>query len=309
MEENDKLNYWHLINVTNASIALPKELLNDTFMCKFYSNLNLKDENFFKMLLLHNRTWESLKNEHFFYKMLMLRKWSTDYSFSMLRKKKLGEELKKHANIFSVIYLYIPLGLKFELPAGILQQPFFDMDWPNYLNFGAIASMIGLEITHGLFKTGVHDGLGYWSQSARERFYKKSECFVTQYDNYARESPEFEKWVNSNSTKVENMAETAGLEIAYLAYQSWVNDNQIEKKLPGLKYTPNQLFRISAANVLCEKQRKMNLKSNNLGGSPMFRVIGSMSNLPQFARDFNCPANTTMNRENKCRIWNKEYGD
>ncbi|XP_035231404.1 neprilysin-2-like isoform X2 [Stegodyphus dumicola] len=81
--------------------------------------------------------------------------------------------------------------------------------------------------------------------------------------------------------------------------------NKKEKRLPGLKYTPNQLFWINAGNVLCEKQANISMKQGDINESqtPEFRVISSMSNLPEFARDFSCPVNTAMNRKNKCQIW------
>ena len=34
-----------------------------------------------------------------------------------------------------------------------------------------------------------------------------------------------------------------------------------------------------------------------------FRVIGSFSNMRDFAADFNCPINSTMNPTNKCEVW------
>lgn len=39
------------------------------------------------------------------------------------------------------------------------------------------------------------------------------------------------------------------------AYRQWVKDNGPEGGLPGLNYTPDQLFWISAANVWCGKYR------------------------------------------------------
>ena len=41
---------------------------------------------------------------------------------------------------------------------------------------------------------------------------------------------------------------------------SWVSKNGPEKKLPGLPYSPKQLFWVSAANVWCSKYRPKSLE-------------------------------------------------
>ena len=55
----------------------------------------------------------------------------------------------------------------------------------------------------------------------------------------------------------------------------WVNTNGEEQLLPGLNFTPRQMFWISAANVWCSKSRPQALKLSVLTGthSPdQFRV-------------------------------------
>jgi len=82
--------------------------------------------------------------------------------------------------------------------------------------------------------------------------------------------------------------------------------NGQEMRLPGLNYTTNQLFWISAANVWCNKYRPESLKLRILTGvhSPgEFRVRGPFSNMEQFTKDFNCPATAAMNPEKKCAVW------
>lgn len=112
--------------------------------------------------------------------------------------------------------------------------------------------------------------------------------------------------LNGINTQGENIADNGGLKEAYFAYNSWVQRNKPEPRLPGLDFTPNQMFWISAANVWCSKYRPETLKMRVLTGyhSPgNFRVMGPMRNFDEFSKDFNCPLGTKMNPKHKCTVW------
>ncbi|KAF7279498.1 hypothetical protein GWI33_007175 [Rhynchophorus ferrugineus] len=112
--------------------------------------------------------------------------------------------------------------------------------------------------------------------------------------------------LNGINTQGENIADNGGIKEAYLAYQNWIRRNGKEPQLPGLKYTPNQMFWISASNTWCSKYRPESLKLRVLTGyhSPgQFRVQGPFSNSEFFARDFQCPVGSQMNPERKCQVW------
>ncbi len=69
---------------------------------------------------------------------------------------------------------------------------------------------------------------------------------IDQYNNY--ELSEGLK-LNGKLTLNENIADNGGLRQAYNAYIKYIGRFEEELPLPGLKYTPKQLFMISYAMV------------------------------------------------------------
>lgn len=126
------------------------------------------------------------------------------------------------------------------------------------MNFGAIGSVIGHEITHGYDDEGQqHDADGNlfegWEEATQTAFLEKARCIIEQYGNYTEPNVGLE--LNGISTQGENIADNGGIKIAYFAYRKYVAQNGAEQKLPGLNYTPNQLFWISAAQWECSVYR------------------------------------------------------
>ncbi|XP_014207873.1 neprilysin-2-like [Copidosoma floridanum] len=112
--------------------------------------------------------------------------------------------------------------------------------------------------------------------------------------------------LNGMKTQGENIADNGGIKLAYLAYKKWVRRNGPEAHLPGLNYTGRQMFWLSAANTWCSKFRPEKLKlriTTRVHSPPEFRVLGPMSNMPEFSKDFNCPLGTKMNPKDKCAVW------
>ena len=103
-----------------------------------------------------------------------------------------------------------------------------------------------------------------------------------------------------------NVADNGGVNIAYLTYRAWVAKNEQEKKLPGLPYTPLQMFWISMANMRCTATTRENMEELvdfHADNPPEFRVNGPLSNSAEFSKDFNCPVGSKMNPINKCVVW------
>lgn len=112
--------------------------------------------------------------------------------------------------------------------------------------------------------------------------------------------------LNSSNTRDEDLADLAGMKVAYDTYINLVEERGPEPILPGLQYTPNQLFWISSAIRHCSKFSTETLQKyvNNYHQSPkQFRVNGPLQNLLEFSNDFGCSIGTNMNPEEKCIIW------
>lgn len=104
----------------------------------------------------------------------------------------------------------------------------------------------------------------------------------------------------------ENIADNGGAKEAYYAYKKWVKRNGEEGLLPGLKYNQQQLFWISFAQSWCSvSQHDYNARliTTDVHSPHEFRVRGVVSNSPEFASDFNCPADAKMNPAKKCSVW------
>ncbi|CAH1399078.1 unnamed protein product [Nezara viridula] len=202
---------------------------------------------------------------------------------------------------------YTPNRNQIAFPAGILQAPFYDINHQQALNFGAMGVVMGHELTHAFDDQGrEYDKYGnmhqWWNNKTIERFKKQTECVVKQYSSYEINN----KHLNGKQTLGENIADNGGLKAAYRAYLDWVDKNKEEIPLPALNLTHKQLFFLSFAQVWCSAStdEATNLQvEKDTHATPKYRVIGSLSNLPEFAENFNCPLGSKMNPKDKCVVW------
>ncbi|XP_028169765.1 neprilysin-4-like [Ostrinia furnacalis] len=195
-------------------------------------------------------------------------------------------------------------------PAGILQPPFYHRHFPRSLNYGGIGVVIGHEITHGFDDKGrLFDCDGnlhrWWSDSAIEAFHRRAQCLIDQYGQYV--VPEVNMKLDGVNTQGENIADNGGVKQAFRAYLHWLQKNGDKgETLPGLNHTHTQLFFLNFAQVWCGAMRPeaMRNKLKTAVHSPgRFRVIGTLSNSHDFAREFRCPPGSPMNPTHKCTVW------
>ena len=67
--------------------------------------------------------------------------------------------------------------------------------------------------------------------------------------------------MNGVNTQGENIADNGGIKEALLSYLSVVSRQGPEPTLPGLPFTPRQLFWLSGASKWCTVSRPQSIKS------------------------------------------------
>jgi endothelin-converting enzyme len=157
---------------------------------------------------------------------------------------------------------YNPPGNEIVFPAGIMQFPVFDVNVPQYINYGAFGAVSGHELSHAFDSTGRHyDQNGnftdWWTPETVAAFEKRADCFVDQYANYTIPGTDDKPLhVNGRLTLGENIADAGGLSAAFQAWKKREAEHANED-LPGLgDFTQDQLFFVSYANWWCGKSRK-----------------------------------------------------
>jgi putative endopeptidase len=201
---------------------------------------------------------------------------------------------------------YNPQKNQMVFPAGILQTPFFNANASVAVNLGGIGFVIGHELTHGFDDEGAQfDAVGnlanWWSTDVNARFMKKGQCIADQYSTY---SPVPGANVNGKLTEGENIADNGGLKLAFRAYRS-LRANAPERILAD-GINEDQQFFIAAAQVWCAVQKpedSLRRVKTDPHSPAQFRVMGPLSNTPEFWEAFKCQPGTPMHPVNACSVW------
>jgi putative endopeptidase len=192
---------------------------------------------------------------------------------------------------------YSPLNNEIVFPAAILQPPFFDYRADPASNYGAIGFIIGHEITHGFDLQGSRfDANGnleeWWTTEDRARFEALNQDLVAQYDAI-EVLPDL--FINGQLTVTENVADLGGIETAYDAFQSLLEEESAAAE-PGstaassagddvADLTPDQRFFIAAATVWRGKMRDEALTTRIRSGvhsPPAVRATQPLRNTDEF---------------------------
>jgi putative endopeptidase len=227
-----------------------------------------------------------------------------------LDRKRIGKETDRGLWVTtpSSLDAYIRFELnQIVLPAGYLQSPGYSLDANDAVNYGAIGAGAAHDITHTLDLSGSdYDVLGrpqnWWTDADREEFKRRTQCVSDQFEGYF-----IEPGIHHQGKLVQSeaIADLEGVKVAYMALEKSMETHPVPV-VDG--YTPEQQFFISYAHfrgaaTRAEAQRQM--VASDIHPVARFRVIGTLSNLPEFQQAFSCPVGAEMVRpkEKRCTVW------
>lgn len=193
-------------------------------------------------------------------------------------------------------------------PAGILQPPAFSIEANDAVNYGAIGVVIGHEFSHGFDDEGAqYDAQGrlnnWWTDEDLKKFQARTACVVNQFENYF-----VEPGLHHNGKLVlgESIGDLAGAKIAYRAFQISRRGKPALPTIDG--FTPEQQFFIAWGQFRGDAVRP-EFARVMVQGDPhpigKYRVIGPLSNMPEFQQAFQCREGSPMVRPpvQRCEVW------
>jgi putative endopeptidase len=179
------------------------------------------------------------------------------------------------------INAYANFGMvEIVFPAAILQPPFFDPNADPAVNYGGIGAVIGHELSHHFDDQGAkYDREGrlsdWWTPQDVKNFEAFQAAFGAQYDAY---EPLPGMHVQGKLTMGENIADLAGLTLAYDAYKASLGG----KEAPMIDgFSGDQRFYLGWAQVWRRNYREANLRQRLLTDphSPSEQRVSVVRNL------------------------------
>jgi predicted metalloendopeptidase len=200
----------------------------------------------------------------------------------------------------------LPVMNALNFPAAFLQPPYFNPQRPLAMDYGAIGAIIGHEISHSFDDEGARfDAEGrldnWWQAEDLAHFRAAAGRLARQFDAY-RPFPDL--GVNGEQTLSENIADLAGLALAYDALHR-VTSGAAAAPSDGL--TPDQQFFVSFGQTRRQKIRLPALRNQLItdGHAPDEYRADTVRNLDAWyaAFDVRPGGRLYLAPEERVRIW------
>ena len=204
---------------------------------------------------------------------------------------------------------YSPVKNEIVFPAAVLQPPFFDPQADPAVNYGAIGSGIGHEITHGFDDQGRKgDGKGmlrdWWTADDAAKFETQAAKLAAQYESVKFKQGDDYKLIGKLSAG-ENIGDLGGVLVAHEAYKLSLNG----KPAPVIDgFTGDQRFFLGYAQIWRALYRDEALRQQLTTGphSPGFvRAFAPLRNVDAWYDAFGIKEGDKLyiKPEDRVRIW------
>ena len=165
-------------------------------------------------------------------------------------------------------------------------------------------STFGHEITHGFDDQGSkYDAKGnlnnWWTTDDSIKFYTKTKMIVAQFNSYIAVD---NLHINGEQTQGENIADLAGITMGYEAFKqtSQYRNNQI---IAGLKPNIRFFLAYGLAWMINERPEAIaNQLRSDVHSPAKYRVIGPLSDIPEFYEAFGVKQGDAMWRADSLRV-------
>jgi predicted metalloendopeptidase len=200
----------------------------------------------------------------------------------------------------------LPAMNALNFPAAILQPPYFDPHRDAVMDYGAIGAVIGHEISHSFDDQGaLFDASGrlqnWWTKEDFAHFEAAGQRLVEQFNAY-RPFPDVS--VNGQQTLSENIADVAGLSVAY---DAWRLTLQGKPARSAGGFSAEQLFFLSFAQSWREKVREAALRRRLVtdGHAPAQYRASTVRNLDPWYEAFDVKAGQKLYlaSPDRVRVW------
>lgn len=226
----------------------------------------------------HDYTGLTMRADDLLGNAIRARRWRHDWDMDRIGKSLYRWEWSATPMTVDAFANYPTIGITF--PAAILQPPFFDPHADAAINYGGIGAVIGHEMSHQFDDQGAkYDEKGrlatWWTQADLDAFHASTDALAKQFSAY---EPLPGMHIDGKLTLGENIADLAGLTVAYDAYKA-SPESKTAKMIDG--FTPDQRFFLGWAQLWRLSYRDADLRRRLLtnGHAPAIQRVWTVRNL------------------------------
>jgi putative endopeptidase len=253
--------------------------------------------------------WKDLSTMHidrssYVDNLMSANRWRFDYMIAKYGKPVDRTEWDMEPQTYNAYYN--PSNNEIVVPGCNILVPGFEHKLADDAVLYAIigGSTFGHEITHGFDDQGSkYDAKGnlndWWTPQDSARFYAKTKMIVQQFDNYIAVD---NLHINGELTQGENIADLGGIMMGYQAFEK-TRQYKAHQIVAGLTSAQRFFLGYALAWMINERPEAIASEVRSNEHSPAkFRVIGPLSDMPEFYAAFGVKKGDAMWRPESLRV-------